>query len=122
MAKKVRILLILLLGFFLIPSSAFACNSKPDKVCCKKETPKKSCAKDCCKKSKHSSKDKSGCNRDCSNTSCQCPTSDFVFILPFLVEIANEKIELLNDRHFFLDIKPYLSSGFYSIWTPPNIG
>lgn len=127
MTKKFHILLIILtLGFVATPTLTYACgtnSTKSEKSCCKKDKSDKGEKKDCCKKNK-SKKDTSddGCDGKCNHKSCTCSTTHFAFNLPFSSEI---KIKVFFDESKklkFYENETYLSSGFYSIWTPPNIG
>jgi len=127
MTKKFLILLIILtLGFFATPTLTYACGTKSTKTersCCKKSETEKSNKNDCCKnhRSKNGKND-GGCGGKCNHKSCSCPTTNFAFALPFWTEIKvkiyfaeSEKIKNYYNEN-------YLSDGFVSIWTPPNIG
>lgn len=127
MTKKIHILLIILtIGFLATPTLAYACGTKTtgtEKSCCKKSKNEKDNKKDCCKKNNSKSdKDNNGCEGKCNNLNCSCPATHIAFSLPFWAESKT--------KTFFADIEKiksfynetYLSSGFVSIWTPPNIG
>ncbi len=122
MTKKSFILLIFILGFALTPSVTFACGSKTEKSCYKKETSKKSDTQDCCKKANQHATDKDDCGGKCGDKSCHCPAFPFSLITSLLHENANKNFGFLDEKQKFSHIETYLSSGFYSIWTPPNIG
>jgi hypothetical protein len=127
MTKKFHILLIILtLGFFATPTLTYACGTKSYKTknsCCKKDKSDKTDKKDCCKnyKSKNGKND-GDCGGKCNHKSCSCPTTNYAYSLPFWTEIKvkiyiteSEKIKNYYNEN-------YLSDGFVSIWTPPNIG
>ena len=124
MTKKFHILLIILtLGFFATPTLTYACGSKStktEKSCCKQG---KSNKKDCCKKSNSKSdKDNNGCDGKCNNSNCSCPTTHFAFSMPFWTELRAKTYfaESKKTKNYYNE--NYLSDGFVSIWTPPNIG
>lgn len=124
MTKKFhKLLIILTLGFFATPTLTYACgtsSTKAENSCCKKEKEEKSNKKDCCKK--HKSKKDIGCDGKCNNSTCNCTTIPFAFNLPFTTTF-NVKINIAESKKLkFYHNETYLSSGFYSIWTPPNIG
>ena len=124
MTKKIYIILICIFGFIFTPTVILACGSKPEseKSCCKKENKKETDTKDCCKNKKHHSQDKDDCGGKCSDKSCQCPTSNFSLTLPFYSENNNSVFYFSDEKHKFCHVEMHLSSGFYSIWIPPNIG
>ena len=127
MTKKFHILLIILtLGIFAIPTLTYACgtkNAKTEKSCCKKSKTEKNSKKDCCKRNNSKSdKDNSGCDGKCNNSNCSCPTVHFAFALPFYVEIKAKTYFTESKKTKLYYNENYLSDGFTSIWTPPNIG
>ena len=120
MIRTIYILLIAIFGFALIPNTATACVVKTEKSCCKKEKTDAS-EKDCCKKSDAHSKDKADCSGKCGEKSC-LPSNFHFSVLTTIYQENN--FELFNSsaqKQKFSCIKTDLSSGFYSIWTPPNI-
>ena len=127
MQKKVHILFIILtLGFFATPTLTYACGTKTDKTensCCKKDKAGQGHKKDCCK-NHHSKNNKSDddCGGNCGNSSCSCTTVHFAFNLPFLSGVGSKKYFAISEKLKFYDQQIHLSDGFYSIWTPPNIG
>jgi len=127
MTKKFHILLIILtLGFFATPTLTYACgtkSTKTEKSCCKKSETEKNSKKDCCKNHKSKSdKDKNSCNGKCNNSNCSCPTDHCAFALPFWTEtkVKTYFAESKKIKNYYNE--NYLSDGFRSIWTPPNIG
>ncbi len=131
-----RLLIMLTLGFLATPTQTYACGSNSEKVeksceespCCKKVKTNKTEKKDCCKKhtsnKSHSDKHQNhdSCGGKCGHSSCHCPTFNFVFTLPFIAEITNNNFAISSKKQKFYHNETYLSSGFLSIWTPPNIG
>lgn len=125
MNKKSYIFVILItLGFLASPSVTYACGSNQienTNTCCQKES--KGEIKECCKKHKDSKeKNDNDCDGKCGNSSCHCVPIHITFHLPNkgkieLDSVFNE-IEVVSSYYN----ESYISSGFYSIWTPPNIG
>ena len=116
MMRKKHYILVLLLGFFLMPAMSFACGSS---ACCDKE--QSSVKASCCKK-ETTSKKENGCNKKCKHPSCRCSISIFNLILPNFSEIQINHFDFSDDQQKFHFVESNLSSGFYTIWSPPNIG
>ena len=127
MTKKIYILLIIMLGVALIPSDTFACGSKSGKSCCKTEnveshSTKKSAAKACCSKGKKGIKDNESCGGKCGDKSCQCPVFNYSPLVPSFHSLEIKNHFFPTDKQNLTYLETNISSGFYSIWTPPNIG
>lgn len=125
MSKKSYIFVILItLGFLATPSVSFACGGNQfdkNNTCCQKES--KGEIKECCKKHKDSKeKNDNDCDGKCGNSSCHCVPIHITFHLPTISEAQIEFCfgELNRASSYYNE--SYISSGFYSIWTPPNIG
>ena len=129
MGKKTYILIIVIIGLFMIPSISFACGSG---CCAKKIETKKSWNSDkhskqqsaeneCCH-NKNKSKNGNGCNGKCKHNSCNCTTSVLSLILPSFSELTINHFDFSNQKKNFTFEEFNTSSGFYYIWTPPNIG
>ena len=137
MTKKFLILfLIVLFGSFLLPKQVTACKKKTESIeveksCCKKslkekskENPKENQEnittekKSCCEKT-HKSIKKSACKGECNDCSCDNTCSNIALMLPFATE--NEKLSFFIIPSNYFETKSYLSTGFISIWIPPNI-
>ncbi|MBK7305402.1 MAG: hypothetical protein IPI90_19655 [Saprospiraceae bacterium] len=85
--------------------------------------PKKSNKKECCKKSNSKSdNENNGCDGKCNNSNCSCPTVHFAFALPFYAELKAKTNFTESKKTKLYYNENYLSDGFTSIWTPPNIG
>lgn len=142
MVKSFSIVVVIMLGFFLMPSVSYACGKHHDKKgqthfaikfpqstisastninsCCGTET-SQSCKKGCCdKKNSQNGNHDDGCSGKCGHSSCHCPTVNFGFTLPFFSE-PKQRFIVAFKKQFFTDTDPYISSGFYSIWLPPKI-
>lgn len=142
MAKKLYILLILLFGLAITPNYTFACGSNSAKSCCatkksSKGINKKLCCsnkvadvakeKPCCNKINKKSTDSAtckgkcggSCGGKCGNKSCKCSVINLV--AAYFKESATNFNKISLRQQVFPPIESDLSSGFYSIWTPPNI-
>lgn len=110
-----------LLGFFLTPTASYACSQKSNDTempCCKddnSETEKKGC----CQKN-DTDNESNDCDGKCGNSSCHCPTSAISFIVPDCTGFSQRISHITKPTNYYG--VTYTSSGFYSIWTPPNIG
>ena len=126
MSRLFYIVLISVFGFFLIPSQSYACGTKTtktEKSCCKKSKNEENSKKDCCKNNNSKNdKDDNGCDGKCNNSNCSCPTVHLEFTLPFYAEIKAKTYFVESKKTKFYYNENYLSDGFTSIWTPPNIG
>ncbi|WP_160373183.1 hypothetical protein [Flavobacterium hydrocarbonoxydans] len=119
------IIIILTLGFFMLPTSSYACGTKTEKSCCKKETTKKSEKKsekkDCCKNK--DSKDKhNSCGGKCGHSNCTPSTSvNFSIISFYEINFKNNSFDFSEEKSKFYHSKTFISSGFHSIWLIPKI-
>ncbi len=122
--KRVHLILLLItIGFFLMPALATACEMKSEKPCCKKEISSKSDKKECCKKTSDS-KDKShdgGCNGKCGHSNCVTPSVQFSAAF-FEIKFKNNNFDFSEKEQNYIHSEINLSSGFYSIWLIPKIG
>lgn len=119
--RKFHIILLVTLGLFLIPSITYACGSKADKKCCKKEASAKSEKKECCNKSSDSDDDE-GCAGKCGNASCSCPTMVNVS-LPVLptTYLDNYTAIIALEKKAFHYAEVHVSSAFDRLRLPPKI-
>ncbi|TAF45252.1 MAG: hypothetical protein EAZ64_04950 [Sphingobacteriales bacterium] len=122
MTSKIYILLIILFGFVFKPNTVFSCGTKTEKLCCKNENSKKLVRENCFKKEKHHPNQNDDCAGNCSSKSCKCTTPNLGLCFPFLPEMVTKRYAFCNEKQKFEYPQPHLSSGFYTIWTPPNIG
>ena len=123
MKKQLHILIIILtLGFFLSPTLSYACGTKTEKSCCKKETTSKTEKKDCCK-GKHSKDEDKSCGGKCVHSNCKSSTSiNFSLISFYEIEFKNNSFDFSAEKSKFYHSKTFISSGFTSIWLIPKIG
>lgn len=116
--KKVHILLIVLLGFFLMPTFTFACENNLSKNNPSKETSSKMDKYDCCKKDSHSkNKNHERCSDKC-NCASSCSNSFSITGL----NLNNTILNFLYQKQNFYNYETSISSGFNSLWLIPKIG
>lgn len=122
MSRKFYILLLVIFGFFMMPSVAFACGAKEDKMCCNKESSSKQDQKDCCKKENKSNKSShDGCNGACKNVSCGSSVIHLGLVSAFYTELNNQVFSFSAEKQNYYYSEIFISSHFRSIWLPPKI-
>lgn len=120
--KKFHILLIVVFGFFLMPTVTFACGNNSEKHSCKKETSSKMDKDDCCKDDSHSkNKNHDGCGGKCSHSKCGCASSCNSSISISGLNLNNKIFNFSYEKQNFYNSKAFISSGFYSLWLIPKI-
>ena len=119
--KRVHIMALVILGFFFMPGTTFACGSHSEKNSCKKETSANTENRDCCKKDTHSkNNDNEGCDGKCGHSNCV--TTSIHFCLTFFdVKFKNNNFDFTEINQNYFNSETNLSSGFYSIWLIPKI-
>lgn len=123
MKKFHLFMLIVTLGFFLMPAVAQACEMKSEKKCCNKEMSSKDNSKGCCQKNKDSNKNnhQGSCNGKCGHSNCT--PSSLQFNLAFFdVKIKNSNCYFSEKKQNYIHSATTISSGFYSLWLIPKIG
>ena len=122
MSKKFYILLLVVLGFFMMPSVAFACGTKTDKSWCKKESSSEKDKKDCCKKEKKSNESShDGCNGACKDLTCSSSAFQLGLTSAFYTELNNQVFSFSTEKQNYYYSEIFISSHFRSIWLPPKI-
>ncbi|TAE38867.1 MAG: hypothetical protein EAY66_03280 [Sphingobacteriales bacterium] len=115
--KKFHILIIVLFGYLLLPSSTFACETKSVKACCKKEISAQATKKNCCSHKIKSKKN--ACNGKCGHSGC---TTTAQFSIAIINQTTiNTAFNLSAQRQNFYPIKTNISAGFYTLWLIPKI-
>lgn len=124
MNKKICILVFAILGFLMIPSTAFACgDNHSDKSSCKKEVSSKQDAKDCCDSyDNKNGKRHHGCGGKCGHSNCNIPVVQIAVFAPFIAEINTKTLFFYTEKGGFDDLESTISSGFQSLWLIPKIG
>lgn len=122
MSKKFCIVLFVMFGFFMMPGKAFACGTKTEKACCKKEVSSKAEKADCCNK-EHSAKEKSheGCTGACKNISCGGSTVHLGLTSLLYTSLTNKNFSFSSEKQNYYYSEIFISSDFRSIWLPPKI-
>ena len=123
--KKFHILLVVLLGFFLMPNSTLACGNSSEKKSCKKEiSSSKTIKKSCCKTDDSKDKGDKGCKGNCGHSKCSCSSTCPTTLLNLFCEITFKK-NIFNysivEKVKFSYQSSSISDGFYSIWLLPKI-
>ncbi len=124
MTKRFHILvLIVIIGFFLMPMLTYACEMKSGKSCCDKEasTSNKE-KKECCKITNHSkNKDHDGgCHGKCGHSNCVTTSAQFSAAF-FEIKFKNNNFSFSEKESNYFNSEANLSSGFHSIWLIPKI-
>ncbi|WP_379853472.1 hypothetical protein [Flavobacterium xylosi] len=115
-------MLLIMLGFFMAPSVAFACGTKADKSCCKKEYSSVKDKKDCCKKEKKSNESShEGCKGACKDVTCSSSAFQLGLTLAFYTELNNQIFTFSTEKQNYYYTEIFISSDFRSIWLPPKI-
>jgi hypothetical protein len=110
-----------MLGFFLLPALGYACGTKSEKSCCKKEISSKTEKKDCCKNKQSKEKD-NNCGGKCGHSNCTSSTSvNFSIISFYEIEFKNNNFDFSVEKSKFYHSETFISSGFTSVWLPPKI-
>lgn len=121
MTRKAHIFtLILMLGFFLIPASTYACETKTEKSCCKKETSSKTEKKDCCK-DKQSKGQGKNCGGKCGHSNCTTSTVQLSIVASNEIEFKTNLFNFATKKQKIYHYETDISSGFYFVWLPPKI-
>lgn len=121
MKKRLHLFIIILaLGIFLLPAMAYACGTKVEKECCKKENAAKTAQTACCK-NKNSSSNNDQCNGKCGHSNCTSSSSHLSIILISEIEFTGQNAVFSAEKPRFYDSDTYISSGFTSVWLRPKI-
>jgi hypothetical protein len=114
-------LIMLTLGFFLLPMFSHACGLKAEKACCTKEVSSKSNAKKCCKDNSTNNEHK-GCDGKCGHANCTSASVLTLFAVFTDVVFSANVFDFSDEKQQFHDLKTFISSGFSSLWLIPKIG
>jgi hypothetical protein len=110
---------IAIFGLFLMPENAFAFAKKETMSCCKS---KPTSEKLCCKKTNSPEKE-NGCNGKCNKNSCTVNVGlTFAFLSNFHLTDFSVVWNKSSEKTTFSYPETSISSGYYFIWSPPNIG
>ncbi len=120
MKKRAHIIIIMLMLSFFLPTSIYACETKTEKSCCKKEKTSKTEKDDCCN-SKHSKDKDNSCGGKCGYSNCTTSTVTFNLISFYEIEFKNKNFDFSSEKSKFYHSEAFISSGFTSVWLPPKI-
>lgn len=124
-SKHISLVILLCLGFFLLPNITFACAKTTTKVeqksCSKHKSIKSSkhdCAQDksCCADKQHKK-----CGSNCQHNSCKCSTTVSSLNLPVYITFSSKQVFVETKKQKFGFNQTYYSSDISSIWQPPKI-
>ena len=110
-----------LIVFLMMTNATFACGKTANKTSCVSKSTVSCCKMKCCQKKSKTNSDK-GCEGKCGKSNCQIQTISLVTILPELINIQTNYFLVLTSKQAFYTSNQNLDSGFYFIWSPPNIG
>ena len=124
--KGIHILLIVLFGFLLLPSTTFACGNScgtnTEKHFSKIESASKSKKADCCDSNNNSkSKKRDGCSGKCGQSKCGCTITSNCFAAVIDLNFKNPNFDFSTQKSKFSNTESFISSGFYSLWLIPKI-
>lgn len=124
-SKHICLVILLGLGFVLMPGISYACakkSTKAEQVYCSKDPSKKTEQKECCKtKTCKKDKNQDDCGGKCKHSSCSCSTSSSSLSLPVLIDLKTKDLFAETKKLKFGFTQAYYSSGYFSIWLPPKI-
>ena len=116
-----RYMILLLLGFFLLPGWTYACGTQSEKQCCKKETTAKTEKKACCKET-HSSTENKGCQGKCGHANCTSAAVNSIVAIFSYFEFTTNVFDFTSEKQKFHHLKTAVLAGFSSVWLIPKIG
>jgi len=131
MTKKIYILLIVVLGFLLAPITTYACGKSSNKIeqhCSSKKKSHKHSADhktvhkdDLGCKENPCDKHKGDCDGKCGHSSCHCVTfHPGSLFIPQYIDTEYKAFSVEREQKFSYT-QAHISSGFHSIWLPPDI-
>ena len=110
----------MLLGFFLMPSPTYACNSCSANHSCKMEMSSKSKKHDCC--SKKSKSNKKACSGKCGQAMCSVSPVNIGITSSAQYEIAKPLFAISEKKQNFSQVVSVPLDGYTSLWLLPKIG
>lgn len=120
--NKFHIIIIVLFGFLLMPSSSFACENNSTKHSSTKETSSKTDKDDCCKNDNHSkTNNHEGCGGKCNHSKCNCTSSCNSSISINELKFYSNIFNFSSEKQKFYSYETSTSSGFNSLWLIPKI-
>lgn len=117
--NKIYFILLLLLGFFLMPSVTYACGSGSGEHSCKMEMTSKSKKHDCCSKKSKSNK---SCTGKCGQAMCSVSPVNIGVTNPNQFEMPKPLFGILEKEQNFSLVLSVPLDGYDSLWLIPKIG
>ena len=123
--KRLHIIVLVVLGFLLMPASTFACGCNSGQKSCTKEVAANTektdrCKMDCCKNDNHSKNKNNDCNGKCGHSNCVTSSTHFS-VLPSETRFQINNFAFSEKNQNYFNSETNLSSGFSSIWLIPKI-
>ncbi|AOW08941.1 hypothetical protein [Flavobacterium gilvum] len=119
--NKFHIIVIVLFGFLLMPSSSFACENNSAKHSSQKAVSSNTCNEDCCKNDGHSKNKKhQGCGK-CNHSNCGCASTCNSSVSINEWYITTNCFNFSSEKPNFYNYETAISSGFNSLWLIPKI-
>ena len=120
MTKNFYILLLMMFGYFMMPSRVCGCGMIVKKTGCKETSISKIKEVGCCAK-ENNTKDKNntGCNGASKHVSCNCPS--ILLALLFNTEFTHQFCCFFPEKQNYYYSEIFISSDFRSVWHPPKI-
>lgn len=107
---------------YFLPTSIYACGTKTEKSCCKKEKTTTTEKKDCCKNTSPKEND-NDCGGKCGHLNCTSSSSNtsFNLISVFEINIKNNFFDFSSKKSKFYHPETNIAAGYFSLWLPPFI-
>lgn len=122
--KKIHICLIVLLGFFLMPTTVMACgNMKSSNKDAMEITSKSRAKKSCCgtKSCSKNEKEKS-CKGKCGRSLCTTSSVSMSFLMNQIFVTPINVFDFSSEKQKFYPSVTFISDGYSTIWLIPKIG
>ncbi|MES2240413.1 MAG: hypothetical protein V4497_09165 [Bacteroidota bacterium] len=121
--NKIYIIVLVLLGFFLMPGATYACGSGSGNHSCKMEMSSKTKGMDCCNKKSNSKHTKNkGCTGKCGESMCSVSSVNIGIASSIQYEILNVVFNFSDKKQNFSNSVSFPSDGYTSLWLIPKIG
>jgi hypothetical protein len=119
--KKNHIIVVVFLCFFMRSLTVVACGSTSSKKCEHKEISAKQTKNGCCDTNPNNKQQKE-CNGKCGHPTCNVPSVQIAIVVLSTIQLNHKGILVSVKKEKFYDRKFNVTSGFFYIWLPPNIG
>ena len=120
MMNKIYFILLLLLGFLMMPSTTYACGLASKGHSCKMEIATKSKKHDCCKKQSKSSN--KGCTGKCGQAMCSVSSLGSGISVSVQYDLYRPLFNIVKIKQNFSQVLSVPSDGYITLWVIPKIG